>query len=198
MRNWLLGLTATMGLGGAAFGQSPPAGTVPPPPATFPTTGSDATFPVGPAGRVHAELSTTARAAAQPVSDLFLGRTPAVDYFFSVRPGVRASSRSYGAGFGVPTGGMGGSRAGYLPLQAATAEQGVAIPEAGVALPNNQLAPTGHPVSFGTGPGRTSPGTGAGRPGFTRGPVPPPGGRPGRGDSLMESARSASGRPVTE
>lgn len=167
MRNWLLGLTATAGLGGAAFGQ-PPAATFPQP------TGATATFPTVPPGAFMPNYYDRATQPLSPYLGLFLGRDPAVDYYFSVRPGVRASSRSYGAGFGVPTGVGGGSRAGYLPLQSATAEQGVAIPEAGVPLPNNELAPTGHPVMFGSGPGRTSPGTGAGRPGFTRSPIAPP------------------------
>lgn len=175
MRNWLLGLTATA-IGGAALGQDPPAGTVPPPAATFPQTGANATFPAPavPPGGYMPNYFDRARQPLSPYMGLFLGQIPAVDYYFGVRPGLRASQQSFGAGFGVPTTVAGGSRAGYLPLQAATAEQGVAVPEAGLPLPNNELFQTGRPVTFGVGPGRVSPGTGAGRPGFTRGPVPAP------------------------
>ncbi|HET6573876.1 MAG TPA: hypothetical protein VFG68_09760 [Fimbriiglobus sp.] len=172
MRNWLLGLTATA-IGGAAAGQSPPAGTVPPPVATYP--GSGVTYPaVPPPSSFMPNIYDRATQPLSPYMGLLLGQNPAVDYYFGVRPGLRASSRTYGAGFGVPTGFGGGSRIGYLPLQAATAEQGVEIPAAGVPLPRNELFQTGHPVTFGVGPGRLSPGTGAGRPGFTRTPVPAP------------------------
>jgi hypothetical protein len=179
MRNWLLGLTVTA-VGGVALGQSPPAGTVPPPTATFPQTGATATFPaVTPPSAFMPNYFDRSTQPLSPYLGLALGQNPAVDYYFGVRPGLRASSRTYGAGFGVPTTFGGGSRAGYLPLLAATAEQGVAIPEAGVSLPDNQLFQTGHPVTFGVGPGRVSPGTGAGRPGFTRTSVPPPRRAPG-------------------
>jgi hypothetical protein len=175
MRNWLLGLTAAMGFGGTAIGQDPPAGTVPPPAATFPQpSGATATFPVVPPGGFMPNPYDRATQPISPYLNLFRGRIPSVDYYLGVRPGLRASQQSFGAGFGVPTAMGGGSRAGYLPLQAATAEQGVAIPEAGVPLPNNQLYQTGRPVTFGVGPGRVSPGTGAGRPGFTRTSVPRP------------------------
>ena len=55
----------------------------------------------------------------------------------------------------------------------------ILVKEAGVPLPNNQLFQTGRPVTFGVGPGRVGPGTGVGRPGFTRSSVPPPRRTPG-------------------
>ncbi|HVK15765.1 MAG TPA: hypothetical protein VM533_02390, partial [Fimbriiglobus sp.] len=101
MRNWLLGLTATAVAGGSALAQAPPAGTVPPPAATFPQpTGAAATFPTVPQGAFMPNYYDRATQPLSPYLGLFLGRDPAVDYYFSVRPGVRASSRSYGAGFG--------------------------------------------------------------------------------------------------
>lgn len=178
MRKWLLGLTAAAGIAATADGQTPPAGTVAPPPVTYPQTGSPATFPAVPTpppGGYAPNVYDRSRQPLSPYLNLFRGISPAVDYYYGVRPGSAAGRQTYGAGFGVPTTApAGGSRFGYLPLQAATAEQGVEIPAAGVPLQNNQLFQTGHPVTFGVGPGRVGPGAGSSRPGFTRSPVGPP------------------------
>jgi hypothetical protein len=157
MAKWLLALALTLVVGAVGTAQTP----YPYPPAPFPGTA----------------LPNYYNRPTQPLSpylNLLRGGNPGVNYFYGVRPGTQGGV-PVGGGFGLQGMGSGINRTNVLPTTLAPSPEPIPIDPAGVPIP--MFMPTGHPTSFGPGPGRAAPGTGMNRPGFQRGAVPPSAGR---------------------
>lgn len=161
MAKWLLGLVLTLVVGADASAQGP--------------------YPYSPAPNSGNYLPNYYNRQTQPLSpylNLLRGGNPGVNYFYGVRPGTQGGGVPVGGGFGFPGMGSGLNRTNVLPTTLTPTLEPIPVDRAGVLI--DRLMDSGHPVSFGPGPGRVSPGTGATRPGFQRGATPPSMGRTSR------------------
>lgn len=150
MAKWLLGLALTLVVGAVGSAQTPYPGNY------LPNYYYRPTQPLS------------------PYLNLLRGGNPGVNYFYGVRPGTQGGV-PVGGGFGLSGMGSGFGRPNMLPTTMTPSSTPIPVNAAGVPIP--MLAPTGHPVSFGPGPGRVPPGTGMNRPGFQRAMTPPPASR---------------------